>query len=788
MMFRPPAATVTPVSWLQVFGFRQDSDALWGQVRATQLTILRRHLPFNLSVMIVNLAAIGYRLRGIGDMNFMVMLSAMLAVVLAAVLYRSRRRPRAAADAGVGPLELWTVTAEVVAIGLCWGLLILHLLPRATLDQQMLLLLLSLTAVGASSFANAILPVAGVAIVVSINFAVLVGLPRGSPLATWPVLLAFVTFALLMIRGMMVTTLAMIVRLQTQGAVRDQSEVIALLLSEFETNGSDWLLEVDQAGILTHVSPRFAQVAGLPRETMVGMPLLSLLGKHGDGDGDAALQRLTDLFIARQPFRDVIVPVPAPSGERRWWQLSGTPKLDAAGRFTGYRGVGSDVTEMRNSKDRLTQLARYDPLTGLVNRSFLRDRVATALRIANGSTRGCALLFVDLDRFKQVNDSLGHYAGDQLLREVAQRLREALGESATIGRLGGDEFAVLLQDVSADEADVVAGALIVALAEPFQFDQHKVVVGASIGYACGPADGATVDRLLRSADLALYEVKRTGRGRACRFVPAIQERADERRALEHDLRGALANHELVLAFQPVMDVSDERLVGFEALLRWHHPTRGVIPPLKFIPIAEETRLIVPIGAWVIEEACRWARRWPTNLQVAVNLSPAQFDDRRLPAIVRAALTDNGIAPERLELEITESLFLNEQPSTMALLTEMKAIGVTFALDDFGTGYSSLGYLHKAAFSRIKIDRSFVQRATAHGGEAVAIIQAIVALAASLGMTTTAEGAETRAEFEAIRSLGCSQVQGYLFGRPMTAEAATELALAPVPQARLALVS
>ena len=294
-------------------------------------------------------------------------------------------------------------------------------------------------------------------------------------------------------------------------------------------------------------------------------------------------------------------------------------------------------------------------------------------------------------------------------------------------------------------------------------------------------------RLLRSADLALYEVKGSGRGRACRFVPAIQERADERRALEHDLRSALENRELALAFQPVVDACDEKIVGFEALLRWNHPTRGLIPPLKFIPLAEETRLIVPIGAWVIEEACRWARRWPTTLQIAVNLSPAQFDDKRLPAIVRAALVENGLAPGRLELEITESLFLNEQPSTMAMLSELTAIGVHFALDDFGTGYSSLGYLHKAAFSRIKIDRSFVQRATAQGSEAVAIIQAIVALAGNLGMTTTAEGTETRAEFEAIRSLGCSQVQGYLFGRPMTPEAATELALkTSVP--RLALVS
>ena len=388
--------------------------------------------------------------------------------------------------------------------------------------------------------------------------------------------------------------------------------------------------------------------------------------------------------------------------------------------------------------------------------------------------KSCALLFIDLDRFKAVNDTLGHGAGDRLLRETAGRLRDAIGGGATIARLGGDEFAVMLPDASARRAETIARAIVARLAQPFDLDGHAASIGASVGFALGPDDGASVDKLLKNADLALYEVKSNGRGAACRFVPAIAQKADERRALETDLAVALERGELALAFQPVVEASDEHIVGFEALLRWRHPVLGNIPPDKFIPVAEATGLIVPIGAWVIETACAWAARWPAHVRIAVNLSPVQIDDPQLIETVQRALRVNGLDPGRLELEITESLFLNEKPATIATLAALRGLGVAFALDDFGTGYSSLGYLQKAAFSRIKIDRSFVSRALQPGSEAGAIIQAIVTLAHSLDMTTTAEGTETRAEFEFCRKIGCEQVQGYLFGRPMPPEEATAL--------------
>lgn len=412
---------------------------------------------------------------------------------------------------------------------------------------------------------------------------------------------------------------------------------------------------------------------------------------------------------------------------------------------------------------------RFDPLTGLANRALLREIIGAAL---DGS--GCALLFIDLERFKTVNEVLGHAAGDTILRAVAARLRALAGPAATVGRLGGDQFAVVLAPANPRRAVQLASHIVAELGRPEPVAGQPVTIKARVGYAFGPQDGDTVDALLRAADLALHEVKGSRRSVACRYAPALQQRAAHRRALEVDLEGALGRGELSLAFQPIVEAADESIVGFEALLRWTHPELGDIPPMKFIPVAERTGQIVRIGAWVLREACAWVARCPDHIRVAVNLSALQFEDPALPATIAAALDEHGIAPERLELEITESVFLNENPATRAMMGRLKAMGLRFALDDFGTGYSALGYLRRSDFSRIKIDRSFVQRAAAAETESTAIIQAIVALAASLGMATTAEGTETRAEFEACRMLGCGQVQGYLFGRPMRGDAATAL--------------
>lgn len=775
-MFRPPIANA--IGWRQMLGFGQDSGStadprFWARVRATQLAALNRYVPFNVGLMALNLGALVWVLRDAAAHVLLVVWTAVMAGL--AIIWVVRwRRARGVEPESATAREFWAISAETASFGVGWGALMFTTLPLVDLPTQAVMVVLSVVAMGACSFAAVLMPIGGAVLVVSIAGLTLAGLPGGSPLATPLVTLAFASFTALALRGIAVTSFAMMARMRTQMENAEASAVIGLLLNEFEANGSDWLLEVDDQARLTHVSPRLCEVARRTRSALLGTPLADLLGPdRRDPAVRGALRLLERHFTHRLAFRDIVVPISV-VGELRWWSLTGTPKFAPDGSFAGFRGVGSDVTDARRASDRIAELARFDPLTGLANRALMRSVLSDILARAQQGKGGCALLFIDLDRFKQVNDALGHHAGDILLREVAARLRAITGPKPTVGRLGGDEFAVVIEHCAPRRAERVAKAIVEEMSRPFDLDGHAVTVGASVGYAHGPDDGDCVDTLLRAADLALYEVKGSGRGAACRFVPDMRARAAERRELERDLGMALDRGELSLAFQPIVEASDERIVGFEALLRWLHPRLGNVSPAKFIPVAEDTGQICRIGAWVLHEACAWAARWPDEIIVSVNLSALQFDDANLPRTIRRALADNGLSPRRLELEITESVFLKDRPATAAVIARLKALGVRFALDDFGTGYSSLGYLRKADFSRIKIDRSFVQRAATDTGESTAIIQAIVSLAASLGMATTAEGAETRAEFEACRALGCGQVQGYLFGRPMPPEDATAL--------------
>lgn len=414
---------------------------------------------------------------------------------------------------------------------------------------------------------------------------------------------------------------------------------------------------------------------------------------------------------------------------------------------------------------RITHLAFHDALTGLPNRVLIREQLEAALLRAPKRGGRAILLCLDLDGFKGVNDTLGHPIGDALLRQVAA-IVSALAVDGTVSRLGGDEFAVLLaEDCEIDRARVLAQAIIEKLREPMQAGGHQIATGASIGIAVGPDDGADADTLLKNADLALYRAKQDGRGIFRFFEPALDAAARRRRQLELDLREALKDGQFRLNYQPIYDLKNDRIGGFEALLRWEHPTRGNIAPIDFIPVAEETGLIVAIGEWVLHEACRHARDWPAHVRVAVNVSPLQFRNSGFANIVFQAISRSGIAPERLEIEITESIFLEGAEATIDLLHRLRAIGVRIALDDFGTGYSSLSYLRSFPFDKIKIDRSFITHLDTDES-AAAIVRAIVSLASALHMETTAEGVEDSAQWDRLRVQGCSSIQGYLFSRPI----------------------
>ncbi|MBB5692152.1 bifunctional diguanylate cyclase/phosphodiesterase [Muricoccus pecuniae] len=427
-----------------------------------------------------------------------------------------------------------------------------------------------------------------------------------------------------------------------------------------------------------------------------------------------------------------------------------------------------DVTERQRADERIAHMASHDSLTGLPNRLALRMRMEEALSRA-GQGGPFAVLCLDLDHFKDVNDTMGHLAGDRLLCLVAERLRGLAREEDMIARLGGDEFAILAQPSgSALLLREMAERVVEALSEPFLIEGQPVLIGTSLGIAQAPADGTDAETLMKKADLALYRAKGDGRGRARLFEPAMEQQLVERRRLESELREALLRGQLELFYQPLVQVATRRIIGFEALMRWRHPGRGMVPPGEFIPAAEENGLIVQMGEWALLQACREAARWPDGLRVGVNLSPVQFRSKRLEAAVEAALAASGLEPGRLELEITESSVMHDPEATLALIGRFRAMGVRVAMDDFGTGHSSLAYLRHFPFDKVKLDMAFIREIEQPAN--LAIVRAVTGIAESMAIGTTAEGVETEAQFATIAREGCAEAQGYLFGAPCPAEA------------------
>jgi len=535
------------------------------------------------------------------------------------------------------------------------------------------------------------------------------------------------------------------------------------LLREYEESGRGWFWETDRRGCIVYISDTLLRLLDGPSEGLTGRSLTEIILPDQRQQGE---RTLGFHLSARTGFSDIAVRA-ALTREERWWSMSGQPVFNEYGQFQGFRGSGTDLTEMRRSQAEVTRLAQFDSLTGLANRVQMLRSLEQAVGGARGQPGECTLMMLDLDRFKAVNDTLGHPAGDALLRQVSQRLQRVVGDRGLVGRQGGDEFKILLPGrAGAPMLDQLSLAVISALSQPYSVEGASVVIGVSIGISRCPEDGTTADALTRNADLALYAAKGAGRGVHRFYSPEMHADAQERRQLEEDLRNALTGNGLHLVYQPVVSAATERVTGYEALLRWTHPVRGPISPAVFIPIAEDSGLIATIGEWVMRTACRDAVQWPDGVRVAVNVSPSQFASCSFPAMVLSALAAAQLSAERLELEITESVFLDGDDQVDAMIARLKGIGVRLALDDFGTGYSSLAYLQKIPFDKIKIDQSFVRGAATGISRKGAIIKAIVGLADALDMETTAEGAETGDELDLIRRLGCSHVQGYVYGRPL----------------------
>ena len=542
------------------------------------------------------------------------------------------------------------------------------------------------------------------------------------------------------------------------------------VLDDFEQTGIAWIWASDSNGVLSYLSPAAADALDVSLPTLLGQPLAGLFETDPDDPDNRSGRPLGFQIKARSRISDVVVRCALPeakTGRPVWLSLSGQPKIDATGKFHGYRGAAKDVSVEYQRKIEDQRLAEFDSLTGLYNRHRMNRRLESVLAAYKAAKRVCALMMLDLDRFKQVNDTMGHPAGDALLQQVAERLRNVIGDRGEIGRLGGDEFQVILPDMDdRGKLGELAEKVIQIISQPYPIDDKRAIIGTSVGVAIAPYDGLEPDELTRASDLALYAAKNGGRGQFRFYSADLKDEEEERALLLDDLREALAADELQLHYQPVVRIADNMVVGMEALMRWEHEERGWVPPGTFIPVAEESSLIGPLGEWALHRACRDAMEWPDTVRVAVNVSARQFTANGFVDIVASALDASGIAPDRLELELTESVFMGDSETTETTFNALKKLGVRLALDDFGTGYSSLSYLRSAPFDKLKVDKSFVDTCTQKDQNSAKIITAIIGLSKALGMETTVEGVEAFDQLEVVKNRGAELVQGWIYSKAM----------------------
>jgi diguanylate cyclase (GGDEF)-like protein len=664
------------------------------------------------------------------------------------------------------------IAAVLTCSALLHGLLAVYAVSLSDGLERMCMVAIIAAFIATGSWMFAYLPAAGFAWTLTLCTVVGVGQPIVSGRGFLAISVLLVFFGVVLLASILVTSRTFVISLISETEIEQQRHLVGLLLKDFEENASDWLWETDRNGGLAHVSNRLAEVVGAAEQDLLGqsfVEVLSGLVPETDGERRLLLNELASQLQTRVTFRDLLVPALVGDDER-WYSLTAKPLLDSAGVFSGWRGVGSDVTIAHLREREMERLANLDSLTGLANRHHFNQHLASYFASEEGAIAPCTLFLFDLDNFKSVNDSLGHAAGDQVLAKVARRLSRQITDGHLLARLGGDEFALVIPgEMTRDKAERYGEQLRKALLRPTMIEGRRIEVHTSIGVSTAPIDAGSADQLLRAADMALYEAKDSGRRMLCFFDASLEVAARYRIDMLSDLKGALRRNEFFLHYQPQIALDSGRLNGFEALLRWQHPTKGLVAPNEFIPIAEESGLIVEIGAWILQRACADAAAWPLDLTVAVNVSALQFDDGDVLPSVTRALAESGLAPHRLEIELTESTLMRNRHAVTAVLRALRDEGIRIALDDFGTGYSSLAYLRTFPLDVLKIDRSFIT--TLDDSEHVegrAIVTSIVQLAQALQLDTVAEGIETDTQRTVLREMGCSEGQGYLWAKPLDA--------------------
>lgn len=573
---------------------------------------------------------------------------------------------------------------------------------------------------------------------------------------SWPAVALILVYAAVLVRSVLAHDRAFVAAVTTELERAESEATVRMLLNEYEVQASDWLWTVGPRGNLREVSERLAQAFGRTAEELEGKPFVDQLSAGDRRD------RLGQALVQRQAFRDMLVKLEL-DGEIRFWRLSARPRID--GRITG---VARDVTDTQIIEERVSYMAHFDSLTGLANRYMFNERLRDALGKHDGDSTRVALFYLDLDDFKGINDTQGHMFGDRLLREVGARLEQDVCNDDLVARLGGDEFAVIIVTNSGDGMLIErAHRFLTILREPFEIDGQTVISTASVGVARCGEEPCEADELMRRADLALHAAKAKGRDHVALFDQRLDSEMQERRRIEHELRDAIKRDELRVHYQPLIDLDNGATVAYEALVRWEHPQRGMLPPLQFLTVAENTGLIIPLGDWVIRRALNEMAKWEGDFRISINLSPTQIRSAHLLDSITDALSESGMDPRRVEFEITEHVILEHNDVALATLTRLREMGMSIALDDFGTGYSSLSYLRRFPFDRIKIDRDFVKD-LGESASARAIVSAITRLADAMGIPTTAEGVELPEQLDLLRKLGCNEAQGYLILEPVAA--------------------
>jgi diguanylate cyclase (GGDEF)-like protein/PAS domain S-box-containing protein len=685
--------------------------------------------------------------------------------------YRSRGRQ----VQRVSPRAFKRATRHAAVLGALWGLLPTWSFVAATGPQQVLVSCLLTGMIGAGAFSLAVMPMASIAFVSTITVGALVALWLTGQAVHIPVALLLLCYSAVVIFGALSAARQSANLLRARLTQARQARVQSLLLRDFEAQASEALWETGDDGRLLQVSPRLAEVLGPSAEQLLSVPLESWLERHAQLP-DAVLAALR----SGQAFHDLRVQL-GQGEQAHWCALSATPKaLDDDGEL-GWRGVLADVTDTVRAETLLRRQAYEDDLTGLANRLKMCEAVSQALQTSAPGV----LMSIDLDHFKAVNDTLGHSAGDEVLRIVAQRMRRAVRPLDLVARLGGDEFAVLLPAISVADVQAMATRIIEVVSTPMRVGARQVHVGASVGLAALHDDVTSVEALMVNADLALYDAKRAGRGRVASYTTQLGESSRRGHVLEQAIREGLQAGQFELHFQPKMGLSPWQLVGVEALMRWQHPTLGAVPPTEFIPAAERCGLMHQLGDWALRQACLAALQLP-GVAVAVNVSALQLMEKHFVERVAEVLAQTGLAAQRLEIEITESVLIDDAQAALDRLHQLRRLGLRVALDDFGTGYSSLAYLRRFPLDVMKIDRSFVHELT-QDSDARAIVNMIVQLANQLGMKSVAEGVETPEQLALLNASGCDEAQGFLIARPMSMAALKTWVASGQPQPACAVL-